>query len=484
MNDVVVVGAGPTGLMTACELALAGVACTIVEKRDAESNITRAFGLHARALELLDARGMGDELVARGYPLREVHPAYASRVDFGRLDTRYPMMLVVPQSGTEALLRDRAVELGVTIHRDTEVVGLDQDADSVRLTLDGGSHLEASYVVGADGAHSTVRDLLGVGFTGATYEMPMLLADVRIPGANEPPITQVSAEGAVVVLPFGDGWFRVGAWLLADDRDEPEFGRIRAAFHRIAGTDYSMSEPRWFSRFTAQRRQARAYRAGRVFLAGDAAHVNSPIGGQGMNTGLQDAANLGWKLAAQLAGWAPSWLLDSYHTERHPVGAKVLALTDHLTGLVLNGSSLRLTLNRWLMAAALRSKPGYRRVVGALSGLEFTYPAPLPNAHHLVGRRAIDRHTDRGRLYEMLRTGRFVLLTDGTVPEPWQDRVKAARPLAVPDNPAELIRPDGYVAWAGNRDGVRQALVEWCGPGAYPDPKDRPPHAPTESAAP
>ncbi|MER6950752.1 FAD-dependent monooxygenase [Nonomuraea sp. NPDC000554] len=471
MNDVVIVGAGPTGLMAACELALGGVSCTIVDKRGSESNVTRAFGLHARALELLDARGMGDELVARGNPLRTVYPAYASRVDFGRLDTRYPMLLLVPQNGTEKLLRRRAAELGVEIRRNANVVGLAQDTESVRLTLEDGAELDARYVIGADGAHSTVRDLVHVGFAGAAYSLPMLLADVRIPTSEPPPITQVGTEGVVVTLPFGDGWFRVGAWL-REEQDNPGFTQIREAFRVIAGTDYDMSEPRWFSRFTAERRQARSYRSGRVFLIGDAAHVNSPIGGQGMNTGIQDAVNLGWKLAADLHGWAPPWLLDTYHAERHPVGSAVLAMTDHLTGLVLSGSRVRLEINRRLMAALLHTGPGRRRVLGRLSGLEFAYPPGEPDAHPLAGRRAADGPTDAGRLYEVLRAGTFVLLSDEGVPTPWRDRVRQAGPLRGTGPEATLIRPDGYVAWAGDRDGIEAALVKWCGPADHADLKE------------
>ncbi|GAB3468057.1 FAD-dependent oxidoreductase [Actinophytocola sediminis] len=480
MDDVLIVGAGPTGLMSACELAMAGVTCTVVDKRDTGQHVTRAFGLHARALELLDARGMADHLVARGNPLRTVHPAYASRVDFGRLDTRYPMMLIVPQSGTETLLRTRAAELGVRVRRDARVVGLTQDPESVQLRLADGTTLSARYVIGADGAHSTVRDALGIGFTGETYSLPMLLADVRIPGDELPPITQLGRQGAVVVLPFGDGWFRVGAWLLDGDEREASFGQLRTAFTQIAGTDYRMSEPHWFSRFAAQRRQASDYRSGRVFLAGDAAHVNSPIGGQGMNTGIQDAVNLGWKLAADVHGWAPPWLLDTYHAERHPVGTAVLAMTDHLTSLVLTGSRLRQQLNRQLMAALLHTAPGRRRVLGLLSGLEIAYrPDAHPDHHRLVGRRAPDGPTTDGRLYEVLRTGRFVLLTTGdpAVARPWRDRVRPTSPRAPLGPQAALVRPDGYVAWAGDHQDVRTALMRWCGPAADLDPGDRPARA-------
>ncbi|NUP76333.1 MAG: FAD-binding protein [Nonomuraea sp.] len=468
MHEVVVVGAGPTGLMAACELALAGVPCTIVDRRGSGSNVTRAFGLHARALELLDARGMGDELVAAGNPLTTVFPAYASRVDFGRLDTRYPMLLLVPQNGTEKLLQRRAAELGVRIRRNAQVAGLTQDAESVQLTLQDGDKLEARYVIGADGAHSTVRDLIDVGFAGAAYSLPMLLADVRIPTSEPPPITQVGTQGVVVTLPFGDGWFRVGAWLRKEPKNA-DFAQIRAAFRQIAGTDYDMSEPRWFSRFTAERRQARGYRSRRVFLAGDAAHVNSPIGGQGMNTGIQDAANLGWKLAATLRGWAPPWLLDTYHAERHPVGSAVLAMTDHLTGLVISGSRTRLEINRRVMATLLHTGPGRRRSLGRLSGLEFAYPPGSPGAHPLAGRRAPDGPTDMGRLYEVLRAGTFVLLSGRDVTAPWRDRVRHATPLAGTRPEATLIRPDGYVAWAGDHTEIEAALVKWCGPADHTD---------------
>ncbi|MDQ8702381.1 FAD-dependent monooxygenase [Streptomyces sp. LHD-70] len=470
MIDVVIVGAGPAGLMAACELALTGVSCTIVDKRGSESNVTRAFGLHARALELLDARGMGDELVARGNPLRTVYPAYASRVDFGRLDTRYPMLLIVPQNGTEKILQQRAAELGVEIRRNANVIGLAQDTESVRLTLEDGTELAAKYVIGADGAHSAIRDLVNVGFAGATYSLPMLLADVRIPTSEPPPITQVGTQGVVVTLPFGDGWFRVGAWLLKEPNNT-DFAQLRNAFRHIAGTDYDMSEPRWFSRFTAERRQARSYRSGRVFLIGDAAHVNSPIGGQGMNTGIQDAVNLGWKLAADLHGWAPPWLLDTYHAERHPVGSAVLALTDHLTGLVLGGSRLRLAINRRIMATLLHTGAGRRRILGRLSGLEFAYPPGEPEAHPLAGHRAADGPTDAGRLYEVLRAGAFVLLSDEAVPAPWRNRVRPARPLRSTGLQATLIRPDGYVAWAGDYDGIEAALVKWCGPANHTEPE-------------
>lgn len=466
-TDVAVVGAGPTGLMLAAELALAGVRCTVLERRRETPNLTRAFALHARALELLDGRGLAEELIARGNPLRRPRTEYMGELDLSELDTRFPMMLTVPQSGTEHVLERRALELGATIRRGADLTGLEQTPDEVRLTFADGSHLDAAYTVGCDGAHSTVRDLLAVGFTGAAYTVPMVLADVRMPGRDTmaPPMTQASPEGVVVALPFGDGWFRVGYWLAdeADTGSEPGFDDLRAVFRRIAGTDHRMASPRWISRFTAHRRQATRYRTGRAFLAGDAVHVNSPIGGQGMNTGLQDAFNLGWKLAADIAGRAPAGLLDSYHRERHPVGERVLALTDRLTRSLVGRSRARVLAERAGLRAVALVGPARRRLLARITGLDVAYPPAEPGAHRLAGRRAPDAATDGGRLYELLRDGRFVLVTPGG-PRPWSPAVRAVGgggPGAV------LVRPDGYIAWADGRAepaGLDAALTHWCGP--------------------
>jgi hypothetical protein len=330
--------------------------------------------------------------------------------------------------------------------------------------------------VGADGARSTIRRILGLGFPGQSVVRSVMLADVRL--ARTPPdvLTANAVGGAFAFLaPFGDGWYRV---IALDRRRQPpedapvELPELLDVMRRALGTDYGAHDPRWTSRFHSDERQVPRYRVGRVFLAGDAAHIHSPAGGLGMNTGLQDAANLGWKLAAAVHGWAPPDLLDSYHAERYPVGRAVLRTSGTLIRFALIGPwPLRAARN---LAGRLVTgvRPLARRAAGTISGLSIAYPPP-PGAHPLTGRRAPDVPLAGGRrLYEALRDGRFVLVTpsaDGPpaeAAEDWADRVRTAA-AGGPTRTTVLVRPDGYIAWATDRSeaatAVRSALAEHCG---------------------
>jgi 2-polyprenyl-6-methoxyphenol hydroxylase-like FAD-dependent oxidoreductase len=483
-SEVIVVGAGPTGLMLACELALAGVDVCVLERRATQANITRAFAVHARTLEILDARGLADDLVARGVPVREIQPVPGATVDLARLPTRFPMILIAPQSGTETVLGARARELGVRIVTGAEVRGLRQEPDRVVVELADGTRRSAKYLVGTDGAHSTVRSLIGVDFPGSEYDTHILLADVRL---TDPPedamFARTNAAGAVIVVPFGDGWFRAIAWDRLREQvplDVPlPMDEMQASFRRIAGTDLGMSEQRWSTRFLSERRQASRYRVDRVFLAGDAAHVHSPLGGQGMNTGIQDAANLGWKLAAAVQGRAPAWLLDSYAEERHRVGAQVLLLTDGFNRLVLGRSAVRRAVQQRIVRLLIRAAPLRRRIVGRLTGLGIAYPPRTRHSHPWTGRRAPDLTCGTGRLYEVLRDGRFVLV-DGTASgacakaaerqSPQLHVVRRVHEAGSRQPAVMLIRPDGYIAWcASDRPDAPgeagQAIAAWCGIG-------------------
>ena len=452
--NVVVVGAGPTGLMLACELALAGTKVKLLDERTDMPNITRAFAVHARTLELLDARGLADELLPRGVPVREVAPPGGKTLNLGELPTRYGMVLIVPQSGTEKVLQTRADELRVEIVRGAEVVGLTQDGEGVSLECASGDSVRAGYVVGCDGAHSTVRSQLGIDFVGKQYETHILLADLQLTRAPGETLTGVTNEkGVALLIPFGDGWFRAIVWdrlrEQAPLREPVTIDEIRDSFDRIAGHDYGMTEMRWSSRFLSERRQARHYRQGRVFLAGDAAHVHSPLGGQGMNTGIGDAMNLGWKLASAAAGSAPPWLLDSYESERHPVGESVLELTDAFNQLVLSHSKLGRLLRNAVVGTATRLPRGRRLIGERLSGIGIAYPHQR-GEDWLVGRRMPDIVADGKRVYELLRDGKFVLVTAAPVELDRPDIVHAVD--AHPELPdAVLVRPDSYVAWASER---------------------------------
>jgi 2-polyprenyl-6-methoxyphenol hydroxylase-like FAD-dependent oxidoreductase len=364
------------------------------------------------------------------------------------------MVLIVPQSGTEKVLQTRTDELGVEIVRGAEVVGLAQDGDGVSLQCADGDTVRGGYVVGCDGAHSTVRSQLEIDFVGKQYETHILLADVELTRAPGETLTGVTNEkGVVLLIPFGDGWFRAIAWDRLREQaplSEPvTLEEIRDSFGRIARHDFGMTEMRWSSRFLSERRQARHYRKGRVFLAGDAAHVHSPLGGQGMNTGIGDAMNLGWKLAAAVGGSAPPGLLDSYESERHPVGESVLELTDAFNQLVLSHSKVGRLLRTVVVGTVTRLPRGRRLIGERLSGIGIAYPHQR-GEDWLVGRRMPDIVCDGKRIYELLRQGKFVLVTAAPVELDRPDILHAVD--AHPELPdAVLVRPDSYVAWASER---------------------------------
>jgi 2-polyprenyl-6-methoxyphenol hydroxylase-like FAD-dependent oxidoreductase len=469
MSDVLIVGAGPAGLLLAGDLAEAGVACTVLERRGEESNLTRAFAVHARTLEILDARGIADELIDTGQRVPELMLLGNIRVDLSRLPSRFPYLLVTPQYQTERLLVERALKAGAEIIHGAEVTGLRQDAEGVDVevkTSTGTVTRRASYLVGTDGIGSAVRRALHLPFPGRSAVQSVMLADVRLTDAPADVLT-VSAVGDAFgfMAPFGDGWYRVIAWDKRRQRpdDAPvDLEEIRAVIRRTLGTDYGMHDARWMSRFHSDERQAPRYRVGRVFLAGDAAHVHSPAGGQGMNTGLQDAANLSWKLAAAVHGWAPPGLLDTYQAERHPVGKTVLRMSGGLLRVGMLGPRL-LPPVRALAGLATTVPLVRRRAAGLVSGIGIGYERPR-GAHPLVGRRAPDLPLGDGRrLYEALREGKFVLIAPEAVhPDGWRDRVIATSGA----RRAILVRPDGYIAWAANDPepgAVRRALNEWCG---------------------
>jgi 2-polyprenyl-6-methoxyphenol hydroxylase-like FAD-dependent oxidoreductase len=460
-TTVAIVGAGPTGLLLAGDLAQAGVDVTVLERRGTESNLTRAFGVHARTLEHLDARGLADEVVASGAPVERLRLFDHLRIDLSILPTRFPYLLITPQYNVEKALEKRATAAGVRIMRDAQVTAVRQDPSGVDLIVNGAT-VRADYAVGADGVRSAVRDALGLPFPGKSVLKSIMLADVRLTHAPED-VLAVNAVGDAFafVAPFGDGWYRVFAWdrrKQQPDTAPVTLEEIRAVMRRALGTDFGLQEARWMSRFHSDERQAPHYRVGRVLLAGDAAHVHSPAGGQGMNTGLQDAANLGWKLAATVQRWAPDGLLDTYESERHPVGRLVLRSSGAIIRMAMIRSRAgRLTRNL-LGGAALRLPPVARKAAGTISGIGIDYPQ-APRAQDVPLQ-------DSRRLYEVLRDGKFVLLAPDAAQsamDGWHDRVVLASPVDA-TMPWTLVRPDAHIAWRGGPATLRTALMETATP--------------------
>jgi len=481
-HDVVIAGGGPTGLMLAGELALAGVDVAIVERRrDQALEGARAGGLHARTIEVLDQRGTADRFLSQGRTAQIASFGPTVPLDIGDFPTRHGYGLALLQHRIEEILAEWVDELAVPIHRGREVTGFAQDDDGVDVRVDDGPPLRARYLVGCDGGRSVIRKAAGIPFPGWDPSVSYIIAEAET--AQEPEVgMRADAKGVHAIGPL-DGGPRMRFVVREEEvgnSGEPTLGDLRAALVAVRGTDYGVHDATWISRFTDMTRQAASYRDRRVLLAGDAAHIHSPVGGQGLNTGVQDAVNLGWKLAQVVAGTSPEGLLDTYHAERHPVAARVLRTTMAMTALQ-RGDPRLVALNETLSDLLLLDEPR-RRLAGMLSGLDIRYD--LGDGHPLLGRRMpdLDLETDDGpvRVFTLLHAARPVLLSLGAPGAldagPWGDRVRVldARhdgpwdlpvlgPVTAPA--AVLIRPDGHVAWLGEGGdaGLAGALAAWVG---------------------
>jgi 3-(3-hydroxy-phenyl)propionate hydroxylase len=485
-HAVVIAGGGPTGMMLAGELALARVDVAIVERRaNQDLEGSRAGGLHSRTIEVLDQRGVADRFLSQG-KVMQVAGFAMNPLDISDFPTRHNYGLALWQEGIERILAAWVDELAVPIYREREVTGFAQDDTGVDVELGGGRSLRAQYLVGCDGGRSLIRKKAGIDFPGWDPSTSYLIAEVEMTGEpsfgirrDDKGIHGLSKleDGKRVRVVSTEQHVRQG--------DGPTLDDLREALIAVYGTDYGVHNATWLSRFTDMARQAASYRERRVLLAGDAAHVHSPAGGQGLNIGVQDAVNLGWKLAQVVNGTSPESLLDTYQAERHPIGARVLKLS--MAQAPLNRGDERTKALRETMSELLSMDEPRKRYAAMMSGLDIRYD--LGTGHPLLGRRMpdLDLVTESGprRVFTLLHDARPVLLNLGEPGAldiaPWADRVQRidARYAGVWELPmlgavsaptAVLIRPDGHVAWAGGGTdhGLRDALTTWFGPPAAP----------------
>jgi 2-polyprenyl-6-methoxyphenol hydroxylase-like FAD-dependent oxidoreductase len=471
MVDVIITGGGPTGLMLAGELRLHGVHVVVLEKEKEPNGHARALGLHVRSIEVMDQRGLLERFLAlsRQYPVRGSFAGITKPAP-SQLDTAHPYILGIPQNLTERLLAEHAIEAGTEIRRGCELTGLSQDGTGVTAELADGTRLRARYLVGCDGGRSIVRKLLGIGFPGEPARTEWLLAEAEVtalPQALDAAAAEARAAGVRFgPAPHADGvyGFVVPAEEVAEDRTAPPtLEEFRQRLRALVGTDFGVHSPRRLTRFGDATRLAERYRDGRVLLAGDAAHIHPPMGGQGLNLGIQDAFNLGWKLAAEVGGWAPEGLLDSYQAERHPVAADVLTNTRAQAELLSPES--RPQAVRQLVSELMDFEEVNRYLIEKITAIGVRYD--FGDEHPLVGRRLRDVELKRGRLYTLMNGGRGLLLdqTGRLSAAGWADRVDHVTDVSEElDVPAALLRPDGHVAWAGDsQQELLSQLPRWFG---------------------
>jgi 3-(3-hydroxy-phenyl)propionate hydroxylase len=484
MSDraVVIAGGGPAGMMLAAELTLAGVHVEIVERRASPAvESSRSGGLHSRSIEVLDQRGIAERFLEEGQAV-QVQAFAGIPLDISDFPTRHNYGLALWQSHFERILAAWVDELGVPIAREREVVGCAQDDYGVDVGLSDGRTLRADYLVGCDGGQSVVRKSAGIEFAGWDATTSWLIAEVEMD--EEPELGMRRQRGGAQAIGRVEDGGRLRVVLTEEHVEhtaEPTMQDLSEALIAVYGTDFGVHSPTWLSRFTDTTRQAVTYRQGRVLLAGDAAHVHPPQGGQGLNIGVQDAVNLGWKLAQVVKGTSPGGLLDTYHAERYPVGARVLQNT--MAAVALSGTDERTEALRHIMTELLSMDEPRRRIAGMISGLDIHYD--LGPGHPLLGRRMPDLDlviTDGPRrVFTFLHEARPVLLNlgepGGIDIAPWAARVQLvdAEPVGRWELPvlgevsapaAVLIRPDGHVAWVGDRTeaGLPDALTTWFGP--------------------